>query len=322
MSSNTKKLIILVLVIMLISWVMSAVCGISALGFTFLKKNTSRGDGKTFPLSRSYSEIKIDSEKSDIRFYLADSGSGKIVWSGNSAMKLSVNTMGGRLIVKESYRLPWFLRIGVVSGTSEIGIYLPSVDFKELEAENDHGNITVPAGFSFTDAEIQTDTGAVDFQADVSRTLKIRTDTGRINCGGAKPEKLDIHSDTGTVSVMDVRAGDQIGVKTDTGKIILNDVRSGKISAESDTGSISLANVFASDTIDLETDTGSIELDRCDAGKLEIESDTGSVNGTLLTEKIFNVRSSTGRIDVPESGSGGECKIKTDTGSITIRITK
>ena len=104
-------------------------------------------------------------------------------------------------------------------------------------------------------------------------------------------------------------------------KITLTNVSGEDLSAKSDTGSLSLTNVTAADSMKLETDAGSISLDRCDAWKLEIESDTGSVTGTLLTEKVFTVKSSTGRIDVPESAFGGECRIKTDTGSITIAIT-
>ena len=49
-------------------------------------------------------------------------------------------------------------------------------------------------------------------------------------------------------------------------------------------------------------------------------SDTGDVSGTLLTEKVFVVRSGSGKIRVPETVSGGMCKITTSTGDVSIQI--
>ena len=58
----------------------------------------------------------------------------------------------------------------------------------------------------------------------------------------------------------------------------------------------------------------------CDAEEIYVTTGTGSVHGTLLTNKIFQVRASTGKIDVPESWEGGKCKITTTTGSVKISI--
>lgn len=320
MSSNTKKLIILVIGILLLSGFLSMVCGFSSLGFRLLNRNTSRGEAKTFQISGSFSSIDVESETGSIRFHDSGKNAARVVWSGSNIMKLSVGTWGGTLKITEKYRLPWFLRIGVNSEKSEIDIYLPQQDHKRLTIESDTGNISVPAGFSFSEAEIETDTGSVEFQADVRGNLKIETDTGRITCSISGSENLEVNSDTGAINVTDIRVTKDFKAKTDTGKISLTSVRSEELSVKSDTGSLSLADVTAADSMKLETDTGSISLNRCDAGKIEIESDTGSVTGTLLTEKIFTVKSSTGRIDVPESNFGGECKIKTDTGNIMIEI--
>ena len=62
------------------------------------------------------------------------------------------------------------------------------------------------------------------------------------------------------------------------------------------------------------------EFDKLDAENLEIETGTGDVRGTLLSSKIFMVKTSTGDIDVPETTTGGICKVKTSTGEVYIRI--
>ena len=66
--------------------------------------------------------------------------------------------------------------------------------------------------------------------------------------------------------------------------------------------------------------TGDVEFERCDAAELQIETDTGSVTGSLRSEKVFIAQSDSGRVKVPETASGGICRITTDTGRISIEI--
>ena len=80
--------------------------------------------------------------------------------------------------------------------------------------------------------------------------------------------------------------------------------------------------MFAGDEFKAKSDTGAIRLDRCDAGSLDLESDTGSITGTLLSDKVFVTKSDTGKIIVPETTTGGICKIETDTGRIEITIAR
>ena len=61
-------------------------------------------------------------------------------------------------------------------------------------------------------------------------------------------------------------------------------------------------------------------MEKSDAATLSIKTDTGDVTGTLLTEKTFDAKASTGDVDVPKTTAGGVCKIRTDTGDICINI--
>ena len=73
-------------------------------------------------------------------------------------------------------------------------------------------------------------------------------------------------------------------------------------------------------SIDIERTTGDIKFNGCDASELVIVTDTGNVKGTLLSDKVFIAKTDTGSIKVPETVSGGKCKITTDTGDIKIEI--
>ena len=80
--------------------------------------------------------------------------------------------------------------------------------------------------------------------------------------------------------------------------------------------------MIAEGAISIERETGDVRLDRCDAAEITVLTDTGDVEGTLLSEKVFIVATDTGKKDVPESLTGGKCKITTDTGDIVIKIVK
>lgn len=111
-----------------------------------------------------------------------------------------------------------------------------------------------------------------------------------------------------------------ISVRTDTGNIRLTDVNCQYLQVITDTGDVTLKSVITENKMSIETDTGDVEFTDCDSASIFVETDTGDVTGSLLTEKIFICKSSTGDIRVPESITGGKCKIETDTGDISITI--
>ena len=109
-------------------------------------------------------------------------------------------------------------------------------------------------------------------------------------------------------------------IKASTGKTNLTDVSCQSIIYNGNTGDIALKNVVAEKAISIETSTGNVSFDQSDAYELIVVTDTGDVTGSLLSAKVFIVHSDTGRVDVPETTSGGKCKITTNTGDISIEI--
>lgn len=319
MKNNTKKIIILVIGLLFFSAVLSSFCGIGSLGVNFFRTKTS-GSAKTWTIKDNFSDINIKSKTGSIKIYKSSDRSSKVVWSGSKNTKLSVTTKWGALTIEEKFKLPWFLRPVSLFDASEIQIWLPKEAYDDLSVNSDTGSVVIPAGLTFTTAEIETDTGSIEFRAGVREDLKIESDTGRITVNGIRASNMRLNSDTGELSVTNIRATKDVRLETDTGRITVTDLKCQKIDVKSDTGSLFLTSVIAADKMDLDSDTGSIKLDRCDGASIEIETDTGSIQGTLLGDKIFNARSGTGKVSVPESTNGGSCTIKSDTGSISIEI--
>ena len=51
-----------------------------------------------------------------------------------------------------------------------------------------------------------------------------------------------------------------------------------------------------------------------------MKTDTGKVVGSLLSEKVFIAETSTGKVSVPKTTTGGKCEITTSTGDIKIEV--
>ena len=111
-----------------------------------------------------------------------------------------------------------------------------------------------------------------------------------------------------------------MGIALSTGKSELTDVSCNSFSSTGSTGDIILKNVIVKENMSVERSTGDVRFEKSDAGELTVITDTGDVKGSLLTDKIFVTQSDTGKVDVPETVSGGKCKVTTDTGDIRIEI--
>ena len=113
-----------------------------------------------------------------------------------------------------------------------------------------------------------------------------------------------------------------IDIECSTGDVNINSVNCDDLEIKLSTGDITLKNVVATAEFDIKSSTGDVRFDGCDAGDISVKTSTGDVTGTLLTDKIFSAKTSTGDINVPKSKTGGKCEINTSTGDIFIEIKK
>lgn len=273
----------------------------AALDFDFSKISTLKYETNTYEVNGDFDKISIDVNITDIVFAQSDDESCQVVCFEAEKVKHSVRCTNGTLTIGVTDNRKWYDYFGISFASPKMTIYLPKSEYASLLIDTDTSDINIPKSFSFNELEIESDTGNVDCMANVSDSIKIE-------------------SDTGDIGISSVSSKCDIDIKTDTGSIKLTDVDCTNFSAESDTGNISLVNVIAEDAIYVESDTGNVKLKNSDASKLSIETDTGNVTGTLLSEKIFIAKSSTGRVKVPDTESGGKCEIRTATGNIKIDI--
>ena len=131
-------------------------------------------------------------------------------------------------------------------------------------------------------------------------------------------ESLTLSCGTGDVWIPEGVSFGSAEIMTSTGNIRIDDVSADEMTLTVSTGDIMLKNVSASGTLSITSSTGDVRFDNCDAGTISVKATTGDVTGTLRTDKVFLAKTSTGKVDVPDTTNGGCCEITTSTGDIRI----
>lgn len=308
-----------------------------------------------------FENIKINSDTADITILPSTDGKSKVVTFEHKDAKHEVSSADGTLsITLNDRRGPG--RFINISANPEITIYLTEKEYKNLTVDESTGDIEMEHAFTFADVDIRLSTGDVDFENLTCQSLKINGSTGdtaldnlkvlgdayikrstgdieldEITVGG----KTEVHVSTGCVEIekittatlkstgntgemwlADATVTDDLEINRSTGKVELAGVVAKNLTSEADTGDLVLVDVVLSGTLNATRSTGDVKFAGSDAAEIYVTTDTGSVTGNLLTDKVFIVRSDTGKIDVPKTITGGRCEIKTDTGRIVITVGK
>ncbi|MBR5261951.1 MAG: DUF4097 family beta strand repeat protein, partial [Oscillospiraceae bacterium] len=271
-------------------------------------------------IDEKFSKINVNTDTAYISFELAKDGQCKVVCDEYAQNKHEVFVDNGTLIVKKPDGIREFISFGITTGHQNVTVYLPQKSYDKLILSSDTGKVKVPDYLTFDEAEVETDTGYIEFYADVKGNLSIGSDTGRITVQDVNPKNLDVSTCTGAIVLKNILVSGNITITTDTGDTDMTSVKCRGLEMRSDTGDITLAKVIASASANIGTDTGDVYLNGFDANEIFIRTNTGEVMGTILSEKIFFAESDTGDVDVPRTITGGKCEITTDTGDITIDI--
>lgn len=301
MSKSNKKACIIAVILIIVGMTIF-VGAMASAGWDFRKLNTQDYKTNTYEIEKDFEKIKIEVDTSNIEFVLSDNKECSVVCYETEEIRHSVGVENNTLIIKTVDSRKWYEHIGIFIESPKVKIYLPQNEFEAIEIETDTGDISMENLVVNSNIEIETDTGDISVKSiTVNNNIEIETDTG------------DIFANNITVN-------NKIDISTDTGDASLQYIFCKDLYFESSTADIFLKKVIMSKGVFIETDTGDVVFDECDAEQISVETSTGDVTGTLLTDKIFVTKTSTGDIDVPSTTSGGKCEIKTSTGDIQIDI--
>lgn len=275
----------------------------------------------TYEVKEDFHSIVIRSDTEDIELIPADDSVCRLVFVERETEKHTYSVQDGTLTIGKGETGNWYEQGSLfTTGEPSITLYLPKTAYASLFIEEHTGAVLVPKDFSFGSVSIFVTTGDVDCSASSSGAVRIGTDTGDIRVGNVSVKELDLSVSTGKVEVRSAAAEGDVSVRVTTGRTELTDVSCANLSTTGSTGKLRFENVICAGKLSAKRSTGDVTFLKCDAGEILVETSTGDVTGTLLTDKVFIIKTDTGRIEVPESITGGKCKITTDTGDIKIGI--
>ena len=290
------------------------------LKWDFSRLSTNRYETNSHEISEDFYGISIRVDTSDIRFVPAEDATCSVVCYEQNSMKHTVSVQDGILTIDVSDTRKWYEYIGIGFETSKITVYLPSGEYGILSVRSDTGDVVIPKDFGFGRVDISASTGDITNYASASGEIGIKTSTGKIRLDGVSAGSLDLSVTTGDVTASGITCAGDVSVLVSTGKTRLSGLTCKTLESKGSTGDISLTDVTVTEALSIRRSTGDVTFENSDAAEIFVTTDTGDVKGSLLSEKVFLVKTDTGRISVPDSVTGGRCEITTDTGDIRIEV--
>ncbi len=292
----------------------------SMLNWNFFKLSNNKCETNEYEINDAFSNISVKADTADIVFLQSNDEKTHVICREYKNENHSVKVTDNTLTIELTDTRKWYEHISfILLETPSIKIYLPEENYKLLDIKSSTGDIEIPDFLKLESVNADLSTGDINLLAS-SDFAELKTDTGNINVENITVGKLEIVVSTGDIAVKNTTCEGYISINATTGDVSVCDTRCHSLVSKGTTGYITLKNTIAKSLFSIERDTGDVELEKCDAEEILIVTDTGHVHGTLLSDKVFITSSDTGKIRVPESTTGGKCKITTDTGDIKITV--
>ncbi len=204
--------------------------------------------------------------------------------------------------------------------TSSGSVRLANLCPETMDVETTSGSIKVTdAGAG--EAKIMTTSGGATVTGGQYGDIEVGSSSGAIRVEKISADSAAVQASSGGVDLIECQVSGNAQVKTSSGTIEFVSCSAGTITAEASSGAITLERTVASGLAQLSNSSGGVTFNEFDAGELDVKTTSGSVKGTLLTGKMFDVRTGSGSENVPASDrDGGMCAIETGSGSVRITI--
>jgi len=314
-----KTWIIIALVLVVVGGVMFT-AALASTGWDFSDLSTVKYETNTHGITQDFESLFIQPSTADVIIVPSEDGSAKVVCYEAENVSHKVSVSNGELIILKNDTRKWYDYIGIMAGQPKITVYLPKTEYKSLIFKGNTGDAHISGEFTFEEISVGSSTGDVTCFASVTGEAHVFTDTGDITVRSMLAGALELSTSTGKITLSDVSCAGDVSTSVSTGDVDVANVVCESFTSSGSTGDVWMENVIASGKMSVTRSTGEVEFEGCDAAEICLKTTTGSIEGSLLTEKIFVARSSTGDVEVPYTATGGLCEITTSTGDIEIDV--
>lgn len=265
--------------------------------------------------------LEIDDMSNDVRIIASENDEVKVTYSMSENFGYYLKQIDNTLIIEYDDFREWYEFIGIFSLRDyDLTVELPEKALDKLT--------------------VKTVSGDIEAKEIMAKETALSSTSGSIKAGGNVGE-LSVSSVSGDISLNTNTVAENAVLSTTGGDINLKGVSakdtkisttSGDIdakalslaSAEVDTmsGEVEFNNVTCTYDMKIETTSGDMELEAVDADNYDLSSTSGEIDAKILTAKIYNVRTTSGSIDVPQTVmlDGGIFTAETTSGDIEVEL--
>lgn len=271
-------------------------------------------------VEENFANFDIQIEAANIEFQTANDGKCKVVCHEKEKYYHTVEVVNNALTIRTKDELKGIDKWFGYSGNMSLIVYLPTDTYENLNITCSTGDIFID-DFNFVNVDVAVSTGDVVIRnADISNSYRVTTSTGDVYLTQtAVANSFTVTTTTGYQAYDSIVCGCDINILASTGKVSFSSFGCNNVNVETSTGDIEFNNFTASGHLQAKASTGDITFWNADANTLKINTTTGDVTGNLLSDKSFQTKTKTGRVNVP-STTGPVCNIETTTGDIIITI--
>lgn len=295
-------------------------CGIMCvLKWDFGKLSITEYETRTCDIKESFNNISIDVSTADVILLPAEDDSVSVVCHECKDEPNSVKVENETLLIESYGTRRWYKHVLDFENPS-VKIYIPKGQYGTLTIDSTTARIEISKDFKFDNIDISNTTGEIFNYASVNGILDIKNTSGDITVENVTAGDVKLKVTTGDITVSGIDCIGDLKMSVSTGRVKFTDSLCKSFESSGTTGDIVIKNVKADGKLFIERTTGDVRFVACDASELGVKTGTGDVEGSLLTEKVFVVNTTTGDINVPQGSGGGICEIKTTTGDVDIEI--
>ena len=314
-----KKRVAVIGLLMVVTGIALLIAGGFAMGFDFRKLDNHDYIERSVEITDAFDSISFEGGK--IRILPSEDGKCRAVFTESGKIRYTSEIENDMLTIKRVDDRKWYEYIGFHFKDYGAVLYLPEVKYNSLFLKSLSGSIEVAEGLTFHHVNIDSTSGSIRCHAKIDDNLFAESKSGSVEISGANARSISVSSTSGSLKLYDMDVAGAIGVYKTSGSIHADNVRCESMEIHSTSGSTKLDSVIVSGEMKIKSSSGSIRFDGSDAGSFRIESTSGSIKGTLLSEKDFDVHTTSGSIDVPSSVEGsGVFSAYVTSGSVDIRI--
>lgn len=318
---NARGISFVMGIILVIAGIVVAALALAAGGWDFQALSTQRCVSNTYDITEEFTGIRLDASSADVRFVPSSDGTCRVACFEYETMPHTVRVENGTLTVTARDERSWIDHIALITVKSpEITVYLPQKEYEALTVSVSTGDVEISREFTFGSISVAATTGDVKCAASATADISIAVSTGDIALSNVSAGELSLSGTTGQMKLQDITCAGDARLSVTTGKTVIKNMTCGSFVSEGSTGDLILENTVARGSFFAKRTTGDVKPDGCDAAEMTVKTSTGDITGTLLSEKIFTAKTSTGQVQVPQTTSGGVCSLTATTGDIQISL--